>query len=462
MRSLKGALLALLVFAGAPAAVAAGSARATLPPGTLSTRPVVTRSAPSALPDTWSNLFTDDFEGAFPGPWQIVSNGTFNQASWGRWTCWSGDSPTHSVGSAAGGTAAIACNDPYPGNLNTWLVYGPFSLANGYSAAELRFRFKLECEEPGAEVYDYFNVMASANGTNFYGTSFAGVQAPQEYVFDLANVPDLGTLINDESVWIAFLFHSDGSVQLANGAQVDDVVLRVATAAAGDNTLALGVGYGAPGAAVTLALRLTNEVAVKGLQFDLVYDEDVANFTGVNVAGQGLGMAVSSHVVSAGRTRVVMYHDDSSVIAPGSFDIGSLTFEIVGQPPQTTAVTPTDIILSDAEGLPLGVAGQQGTITVTAVTQAPEVQIAVLKNPGRPRTLQILINVIRGSGNLPTVTAGGVPVTMSAQSGSRFLGTYAAANDAASVTITASDTNTQGPGSNQVTITFWSSSKSTF
>ncbi len=116
-------------------------------------------------------------------------------------------------------------------------------------------------------------------------------------------------------------------------------------------------------------------------------------------------------------------------------------------------MTPTDIILSDADGLPLDVAGEQGTITVTAVTQAPEVQIAVLKNPGRPRTLQILINVIRGSGNLPTVTADGAAVTMSALSGSRFLGTYAAANDAASVTITASDTNTQGPGSNQVTIT---------
>ncbi len=119
MRFLKGALLALLVVAGVSAAMAAGPGlkgqdgprvsghavpgRATLPPGTLPSRPVATRPVAPAMPDTWSNLFTDDFEGGFPGPWLVVSNGLFGDASWGRWTCWSGATPTHSVGSAAGG-----------------------------------------------------------------------------------------------------------------------------------------------------------------------------------------------------------------------------------------------------------------------------------------------------------------------------------------------------------------------
>jgi len=576
MTFLKGALLALLVVAGAVVATAAGPgpkgqggarvaahgvpARATLPPGSLQARAVTPAAAQPLLPDTWSNLFADDFEGTFPGSWQVINNGTFNGAGWGRWTCWYGSTPGRSVGSAAGGASAIACDGPYYANMNGWLVYGPFSLANGYTAAELQFRFKLESEEPAPDIYDYFSAMASANGSNFFGVTFAGAEAPQQYTLDLANVPGLGTLIGDGEVWIAFLFHSDESVQAANGAQVDDVVVRVGSAAAnqapqvtvtspnggeswaagathnitwtasdpdggpnplsvaidwsndsggtwqavatglastgtyawvvpagaiatarvrlrasdgaaegqdtsdanftitevqpGNNTLTVGSGAGASGTSISLPLALVNEVPVKGLQFDLVYNAAVASFTGASLTSRGVGMTISSNVVSDGRARVVIYHDDNSVIAAGSGDIAELTFEVTGQPTQTTTVAPADIILSDANAQQLTVAGEQGTITVQAATEAPDLQIAVLKNPGRVRTMQILVNVTRGSGNSPTVTAGGIAVTMTALGGSRYIGTCAVANGAASVTVMASDTNAQGLGSNQTTVTF--------
>ncbi len=285
MRSLKGALLALLVFAGASAAVAAGSARATLPPGTLSTRPVVTRSAPSALPDTWSNLFTDDFEGAFPGPWQIVSNGTFNQASWGRWTCWSGNSPTHSVGSAAGGTAAIACDDPYPGNLNTWLVYGPFSLANGYTAAELRFQFKLSARSPGPR--------STTTSTSWPPRTAPTSSAPVSRASRRRR--------STSSTWRTCrpgdadqrrlgldrvpLPH-DGSVQLPT-ARRSTTSCCASPRPRPATTRSPWVSATEPPAPRSRSLSVDNEVAVKGLQFDLVYDEAVANFTGVNVTGPG-------------------------------------------------------------------------------------------------------------------------------------------------------------------------------
>ncbi len=576
MRFLKGALLALLMVAGLSAAMAAGPgtkgqggprvsghavpARATLPPGTLPSRPLESRSAAPAVPDTWTTLFADDFEGAFPGPWLVVSNGLFGDASWGRWTCWSGATPTHSVGSAAGGVAAIGCDEAYQDDMNNWLVYGPFSLADDYTAAELQFQFKLQCEAPGTEIYDYFSVMASANGSNFFGTTFAGEEAPQAHTLDLANVPGLGNLIGDDAVWIAFLFHSDASVQEPNGAQVDDVVLRVATAAvnqapqvtvtspnggeswpagatrnitwtatdpdggpnplsvaidwsnngggawqavttgltntgtyawtvpagatttarvrvrasdgaaegqdssnanftiteapAGDNTLSVGSGAGAAGTSITLPLSLANEVAIKGVQFDLVYNDAVATFTGANVTGRGAGMTVGTHVVSNGRARVVIYHDDAAVVAAGSGALANLVFEVAGQAGQNTAVTAQDIILSDADAQPLDVAAEAGAITVQAATEVPALQIAVLKNPGRPRTLQIFVNVTRGSGNAPTVTAGGAAVAMSALGGSRYRGTFAAANDAESVVVSATDTNTEGPGTSQTTVTF--------
>lgn len=222
----------------------------------------------------------------------------------------------------------------------------------------------------------------------------------------------------------------------------------------GDNTLVVGSGAGASGTSATLPLSLANDVAVKGVQFDLVYDVAVANFTGAIVTGRGAGMTVSSHVVSDGHARVVLYFDDATTIAPGTGEIADLIFELVGQPGQDTAIEPVDIILSDADAQPLVVSGELGNITIEAPTEAPALQIAVLKNPGRVRTLQILVNVTRGSGNPPTVTAGGDVVTMSALSGSRFIGTYAAANGAAGVTITASDTNAQGLGSSHADVIF--------
>jgi hypothetical protein len=232
------------------------------------------------------------------------------------------------------------------------------------------------------------------------------------------------------------------------------VVAGVSAAMAADNTLSVGSGAGAAGTSISLPLSLANEVAIKGVQFDLVYNDAVANFTGANVTSRGAGMTVATHVVSSGRARVVIYHDDAAVVAAGSGALANLVFEVAGQPAQSTTVAPADIILSDADAQQLEVAGEQGTITVQTSTEAPALQIAVLKNPGRPRTLQIFVNVTRGSGNAPTVTAGGAAVAMSALGGSRYLGTFAAANDAESVVVSASDTNTEGPGTSQTTVTF--------
>ncbi len=74
--------------------------------------------------------------------------------------------------------------------------------------------------------YDYFNVYASINNSNFYGWKRSGnsngwVSAS----FDLTNVYILGNLVGQSQVWIAFNFTSDGSTT-AEGAFVDDIILR--------------------------------------------------------------------------------------------------------------------------------------------------------------------------------------------------------------------------------------------
>lgn len=552
MRCLKSALLALMICAGlAMAKDAPPIHHGSVPAGASQLSAVR-----AAQPDTWINLLAEDFEGGFPGAWQIINEGQAN-AYWGAWTCWSGDTPSHSVGCAAGGAEGISCGLDYPDEMATAMRRGPFNLANeAYTAAELRFKLRVDCEYN----YDFFYVRASTDGVNFYGYFWTGTVGPETVTIDLTTIPTLGNLLGQSQVWISFEFFSDGSVAAPNGAQVDDVVLRVLSTATnqppqvtvtspnggeswpagatrnitwtatdpdggpnplsvaidwssngggawqavatgltntgthawavpasatstarvrvrasdgvaegqdtsnadfsitavqpGDNTLAVGSATGSSGASVTLPLSLTSETTVKGLQFDVTYNAAVATFSGANVTGRGAGMTVSSRVVSAGRARVVMYHDDAAVVAVGSGQIANLVFEVTGQPTQGTTVALDDIILSDADAQPLAVTAEPGTITVQASTQAPALQIAVLENPGRTRTLQILVNVTRGSGNLPTVTAGGGAVTMNALGGSRYLGTYAAANDADSVVVTASDTNDQGPSTSQTTVNF--------
>ncbi len=70
------------------------------------------------------------------------------------------------------------------------------------------------------------------DGANWYGDEFTGSLTPRAYTFDLTRVDELGSLLGQSQVWIGFYFESDGSLGFANGAQVDDVVIAVATAVA--------------------------------------------------------------------------------------------------------------------------------------------------------------------------------------------------------------------------------------
>ena len=68
--------------------------------------------------------------GAFPGSWQLLSA---TNTAWGTVTNRS-VSPTHSAYCAGGGDAAPV-GGPYQNDLQTWMVYGPFSLADATAAS---------------------------------------------------------------------------------------------------------------------------------------------------------------------------------------------------------------------------------------------------------------------------------------------------------------------------------------
>jgi len=171
----------------------------------------------------WTTIVSEDFEGAFPGSWDVSdddpSSGSYY---WGKRDCrpYAGGYSGWAVGGGDG--AGMPCGSNYPLDVEGWMVYGPFSLADA-SAAELTFRLWLNIEEG----YDEFFWGASIDGTNFYGSTTTGNSGGWiQRKLDLTNVPPLGNLTGRSQVWIALVFVSDYSVTYPEGAYVNDIVLR--------------------------------------------------------------------------------------------------------------------------------------------------------------------------------------------------------------------------------------------
>lgn len=166
----------------------------------------------------WETIKTEGFEGAWPNDWNCYSNSSVD-------CYWSDDSNRSSEGSWSGYCADGGYDAPteqeYLTDMNAWMVYGPFSLADA-NDAELWYDVWYETESD----YDYFKVMASTNGTNFYGWHYHGDSEGWDYdnEFDFTDVYTLGDITGENQVWVAFLFTSDGSV-CYEGAYVDEVEL---------------------------------------------------------------------------------------------------------------------------------------------------------------------------------------------------------------------------------------------
>jgi hypothetical protein len=218
------------------------------------------------------------------------------------------------------------------------------------------------------------------------------------------------------------------------------------------NNLDLGDASGPSGTSVTVQLALENEDAVKGIEADVSFDGTKAFFSGIAATSRSVGMVVKGDQISQNRAHIVLYFDNDSQLTPGSGDVAEVTFTLQGPGGGQTALALIYMILSDPAGNPLLVTGTNGHLTVEAPLDAPTLQISVLKNPGRPATMQILVRVANGSGTAPTVTADDSSVAMTSLGQAVYLGTYSATQTASSVTISASDTNLQGTGTAQVTV----------
>jgi hypothetical protein len=190
--------------------------------------PLITKSDTTAPASGWVTILSEDFEGYFPGPWTVSSNGNF---TWGKRDCrpFAGTSSGWAVGRIIGGPG-LSCGSYYPNNVNSWMVYGPFSLV-GATAAELRFKAWVYSEYP-----DRLSYYASTDGVNFAGYYTTGSGGWGEGVLDLSSVPtppygNLASLLGQPNVWIGFRFFSDPATSYPEGAHLDNILLRKCTVA---------------------------------------------------------------------------------------------------------------------------------------------------------------------------------------------------------------------------------------
>jgi hypothetical protein len=170
-------------------------------------------------------ILYETFEGIWPvGLWATYDplgsvNGEYcwDDENWiafqGSWSGW-----------PAGGCAdGLDPNiDFYANNMDSWAVYGPFSLSNK-SQARLNFKYWNQSEEG----FDFFYWCASPDGLTYYCKSHTGdSNGWQTGSLNLKNVPGYGSLLADSSVWIGFVFRTDGSI-VDDGPFIDNVRLSV-------------------------------------------------------------------------------------------------------------------------------------------------------------------------------------------------------------------------------------------
>ncbi len=166
-------------------------------------------------------IFSDAFEGGVSASWNRTGATT-----WGPST-YRAASGSGSAWCAGGGTAPQSPGTTYVANQNSWMVYGPFSLADA-TAASAEFDLWLKSEQD----YDFVKWMISVNGTNFSGYQTSGDTGGWQHVtFDFSDVTSI-TAVGAAQVWFAFIFRSDSNLEY-EGAYVDNLVIKKTTAGGG-------------------------------------------------------------------------------------------------------------------------------------------------------------------------------------------------------------------------------------
>ena len=174
-------------------------------------------TATSAFAET--TIFSDGFEGTFPGSWTVGNDGGITTAMWGN------NSAKTSAGSFSAFCADNGSNTRtvYDNNLKTFMERRSVSLA-GYTAATLNFKYWLN-SEPG---YDFFTVNVRDQAQSWHEVmKVSGNHSGLGWQTTNLN---LSAYAGQTGLYIQFRFDSDGRTTSAPpcGVWVDEVSLVAA------------------------------------------------------------------------------------------------------------------------------------------------------------------------------------------------------------------------------------------
>jgi hypothetical protein len=210
-----------LVFRPAPTPTRTPTPTPTLTPTVTPTRTRTATPTPTLMPRPWTTVVRQDFEGAFPGEWTLFDESNAGY-KWGKRTCKAaaGMYAGWAVGGGRWGDS-LGCGNHYADNVETWMIYGPFSLADA-SAAEVQLDLWCNTESRADVLFLGASVGGGFGGMVWSGNSHGWVHD----AFDLSDVYQLGNLVGQPEVWVAVVFASNGSTNLAEGAYVDNIIVH--------------------------------------------------------------------------------------------------------------------------------------------------------------------------------------------------------------------------------------------
>ncbi len=194
---------------------------------------------------TWVTIEQQPFEydpKTFPGKWEVSdSDGTKNgEYYWALDNCHleadGGGSNGMAVGGGENGEQFTSCKDRYPDNVRSWMIYGPFSLADAIQA-EMRVKVWVYTEP----YKDELCLLASVDKKSFHGSCVSGSSTTTanpygwvEELLDLNRVYYLGSLLGKSNVYVALAFVSNETLNREYlGAFADNLVLRKGVIASG-------------------------------------------------------------------------------------------------------------------------------------------------------------------------------------------------------------------------------------
>lgn len=171
----------------------------------------------------WVTVVNEDFENSPAALWKFYDQGQQGLYFWGPSECRS-KSPTHSAWAIGGGSlgSSLPCPSGYPANLDSRMEYGPFSLQH---ATDAYWRFSLWLDFGGVfDAPDFCWYAWSSNTAVWEDCLNSDTGTWYTWTVDLSD-PAIDVL-GESQVWIGFRFTSRSDSSPAEGAYVDDVLIR--------------------------------------------------------------------------------------------------------------------------------------------------------------------------------------------------------------------------------------------